>query len=650
MRSASVVLLLGIALACTATNSGGGGGGQRVAAPVFSVPQGAVPAGTVVTLSTTTPGATIAYCTGGLACSPAMVGSTVTIDGSTHVRAVATLQGYMDSPVSEATYVVPDGAPHYIGLNLGWVNSDHPDQIFANLAKHARPWTRAGGDVNAPLGSDGWPTIGDLRLGISEGRGQPRVSGYELRFRGKVTSYSGSASLTLSNSSYDGTWTTADVTITDSPAWIEFRGATRNDGSPGLTDLTLMRPGHDPAVDHFNKQFVAATQPVSMFRAMQAGGPGWDQWGIQGAVGVMGNRDTTWSSRQRPGVGYSYNGPAWEEWVLLANLLDKDVWINVPFHVDADYVRKLGYLLRYGSNGTTGEPYTTVTHDPSSWAVGTTAWYPGLKPGRHVFVEFVNELWLLGYGYPNSDEVRTTAAAELAGTDPHHLDWDGQGDRFRWVAWKTVWMSNLLREAWGSELQSTVRVVLPTQGGSGEWEAANLALQYIDHVWGPGSPWDTIDGMANPRQPVSYYVRTVAGSFYIGWSGQESVTNATTAFQSMNGSLSGPTNENNTVKQRMDWGENRAAQWGVTFSCYEGGTEIVSGVPSDWSSWWWSDPRMRMLLDDQMGYFYSKPHAEVWAHFMFLADGILGTSGLALDYAGLASSQRWLAYRDIAGR
>ncbi len=546
---------------------------------------------------------------------------------------------------AEATHLARSSTGRAVGVNLGWVNGGHPDQIFADVAKHSRPWTMAGGDVLARLGSDGWPAASDVRLGFSEGAGQARTSGYKLRFRGSVTGYAGSSGVTITSSAFDGTWTTADVAVNDTNAWIEFRGARRSDGTAGLTDVSLMRPGHVRTLDHFNKQFASAVGPLAVIRAMQAGGPGYDLWGKGGAVGVMGNRDTTWSSRQRPRVGYAYDGPAWEEWVLLANLLDKDVWICVPYHVDAEYVRKLGYLLRYGSNGLTGEPYRAPTHDPTAWTVGTTDWYPGLEPGRRIYVEYVNELWNVGYGYPSSTEADSAWRAEVRAGDPHHLNWDGKASVDRWVAWKTVWISNLLREAWGTEMQRTVRVALPTQGDWGNWDRADTMLQYIDHVWGSASPWGTIDGMANPRQPVASYVATVAGSFYLHWSGRVAVTDANSAFQSLYGSLNGPTKERNTVKQRIDWGERRAARYGLTFSCYEGGTEIVDGLPPGWQSFWYSDARMTALLTEEMSYFFSKPHAEAWIHFMMLGDG---TFGLSPDYGGVGGA-RWQALLGMAG-
>jgi len=544
------------------------------------------------------------------------------------------------SATAAVTVTAPSGATKYVGVNLGWVNSSQPDQLWANAAKEARPWTLAGGDTLAPLGADGWPTVGNLRLGISEGAGIGVASGYKLRFRGKVTGYSGSSGVTVANSAFDGTYTTADVTLNSAGAWIEFVGATRSDGTPGLTELSLMRPGHGLTTDYWNKTFLANIANISAFRTMSTDGPGLDLWG--GTVGIQGNRDTTWSTRTLPGtVGYCYNGPAWEDWVIFANLTGKDVWINIPFHVDADYVTKLGYLLRYGSDST-GTPYTTQTHDPSTWTPGTTTWYPGLMPGRRIYVEYSNELW---NGGPNGNETISNYNAEIAAGDPHHLNWDGNGSADRWVAWKTVWISNLLRVAWGSGMQSTIRMVFPTQGDWGGWTRANTGLSYVAYAWGATSPWATIDGMTNPKQPVNYYIRTVAGSFYIHWSGQVSVVDATTAFQSMNGSLSGPTSESNYVKQRIDWGEQRAAQYGITFSGYEAGTEITTGLPSGYTSWWYSDARMKQLLKDEMSYFYAKPHAEVYIHFMMLGNG---TFGLSPDYTTASTSVRWGAVNETA--
>ncbi len=113
----------------------------------------------------------------------------------------------------------------------------------------------------------------------------------------------------------------------------------------------------------------------------------------------MGSTETSWSTRQYPGVpGYQDFGTPWEDTVIFANTTGMDVWVNIPIGADNDYVTKVFQLLKYGSNGR--DPYTVQTHDPATWQQGV-GWYPGLLPGRKVYVEFTNELFsYYSYGDP----------------------------------------------------------------------------------------------------------------------------------------------------------------------------------------------------------------------------------------------------------
>jgi hypothetical protein len=78
---------------------------EKVATPTFSPAAGAVDAGTVVTISTTTAGATIYYTTDGTAPTTAsMQGTTVTIDEAKTIKAIAVKANYIDSDVATASY------------------------------------------------------------------------------------------------------------------------------------------------------------------------------------------------------------------------------------------------------------------------------------------------------------------------------------------------------------------------------------------------------------------------------------------------------------------------------------------------------------------------------------------------------------------
>ena len=79
-----------------------------VATPTFSPVAGEVTAGTVVTISTTTEGATIYYTVDGTTPTTASTqGTTVTIDAAKTIKAIAVKAGYKDSEVATAAYTIP---------------------------------------------------------------------------------------------------------------------------------------------------------------------------------------------------------------------------------------------------------------------------------------------------------------------------------------------------------------------------------------------------------------------------------------------------------------------------------------------------------------------------------------------------------------
>ena len=78
------------------------------ATPTFSVAEGAVEAGTVVTISTATDGADIYYSTNGSnpTADSGIKGTSVTIEANTTLKAIAVKAGYKNSPVASAVYTV----------------------------------------------------------------------------------------------------------------------------------------------------------------------------------------------------------------------------------------------------------------------------------------------------------------------------------------------------------------------------------------------------------------------------------------------------------------------------------------------------------------------------------------------------------------
>ena len=81
---------------------------ETVATPTFSPEAGSVASGTVVTISSTTAGATIHYTTDGTEPTPnSTQGNSVTINSTTTVKAIAVKSGMNNSEVATAVYTVP---------------------------------------------------------------------------------------------------------------------------------------------------------------------------------------------------------------------------------------------------------------------------------------------------------------------------------------------------------------------------------------------------------------------------------------------------------------------------------------------------------------------------------------------------------------
>lgn len=106
-----------------------------------------------------------------------------------------------------------------------------------------------------------------------------------------------------------------------------------------------------------------------------------------------------WDNSPMP--GNRATGIAWEYLVALANASDQDLWINLPHLASDDYIDKLGRLLRYGSDGV--EPYNRPQTNPR---------FAPLKPELRVWVEYSNEIWAGGPGFPQGDYARLQGEAQ----------------------------------------------------------------------------------------------------------------------------------------------------------------------------------------------------------------------------------------------
>ena len=300
-------------------------------------------------------------------------------------------------------------AQPYAG-RIGVEITDQPT-AFVDAAKVLRQFQLASNNAPAPIDANGWPTS-DAYTVLFDYRAvpawdppiddpvafQPDMSGtYKLSFNGQatITCQDTSAGATLTHQVYDAAsnTTTADLTIPSGvPYLIElnFSNTIRTPGgatNTGITNLKCIRPGY-PSSQIFATEFLNALAPFSHMRFM-----GWlgTNYGA-GDYGDPGHHIIEWADRALPTDAWmggdtalrpGAHGVPWEYIILLANQVNKDIWINIPVSASgakttdtASYIYQLALLLRDG-NAFTGNR--------------------GLSSNLNIYIEHSNEVWNFGF-------------------------------------------------------------------------------------------------------------------------------------------------------------------------------------------------------------------------------------------------------------
>jgi hypothetical protein len=529
-----------------------------------------------------------------------------------------------------------------LGINTLWANSWYPLVPFANVIYTGRkPSAVNAWDTPVALDVDGNPTA-DFSILVYEGSAMAGFSGiYPLRFRGQAD-ISGFGH-TVSGKSYDAAEniTTADVAIDASVnVGIHFTNTRRlpSDATPtGLTELSLMYPGTAYDVDVVTPHFAIATAPFGILRPMQAQNPR--------------NPLVQWSGRTRPrGVGCANDDPgiAFEYLVLLANGLDKDVWINVPYYFDGDALTKLAQLIEFGTDGDLpytgpfGSAYDAVSnprpaqHAPSTWTPAVIDWYPPLENGLHAYVELSNELWNFAGAYWGN-ELQADAVTEYDAGDPYHygilsgpnpgyLRLGRQGRLHKEMAGR--FLEVVGPSGWGDRY----RMVLASQ--IAWYDMMRGPMTYIATVYGGhqesgvdlGPLVTTEDGQpnafGNPAWPITRYVHYLSGAPYVG--------GATAAEQAV--ALEGE------VKEWIATLAQYCTLYGVQMIAYEGGAEAAAG---------YSDPGLQQVIVDELHYWFSQNADAPFVYFGITDNGGYGLSPTIFDLDG-STWPKWAAIYQLA--
>lgn len=102
-----------------------------------------------------------------------------------------------------------------------------------------------------------------------------------------------------------------------------------------IRNIRVIRPGFE------NTWWTQTFSPLLLEKLAPYGTLRFMDW-----TNTNGQTDVKWSDRIQPtSRTYTKNGVAWEETIHLANILGKNVWINIPHLANADYITQLANLF-----------------------------------------------------------------------------------------------------------------------------------------------------------------------------------------------------------------------------------------------------------------------------------------------------------------
>lgn len=333
---------------------------------------------------------------------------------------------------------VNHGTP--LGINFDAQKDYSVQQTFVDCIKTSRQWETNGAPT--PVDAHGWPT-GDFSVQVFAGLPQGHGT-YSLSCEGRCRiTGAGSGPVTVSNVSFDGTTTRAQVTLgpTTHPSGLSLLRLNFTQTSGGVKNLKVIRPGYPADTTQvFTDLFLDKLEPFTVIRDVH-----WSQ--------VIRTTVSRWEQRPRfeDAQQSSPKGVCYEYLIDLANESGKDLWICLPDQADDEFVRQLGHLLK-----------------------------ERLHPDRKVWIELSDEIW--NPEYPATHRYLAAAQQEVGPLNSYGQETDRFSLMYRLVARRTIQISDILATVFPGEMLTRIRPVMPGQFGD-TYHMAN-ALAWAQEQYG----------------------------------------------------------------------------------------------------------------------------------------------------------------------
>ncbi len=453
-----------------------------------------------------------------------------------------------------------------IGINLTAVEDYSTELVFTNAFSQSREWTPFNADgsggwssgINIPLRADGYP----LEIPFNDGVNPPQAvralmlwdipNAFPLGNYRLIVQGSGVVSLSFGAS---GTYNCPIDTLVpvSGSVSLEIRSSLASDP---IRNIQFIYPDYVNAYQQhfFREDFLDFLKDFQCIRFMD--------W-LRTNNSVVAD----WSDRT-PENYYTQaksTGVAWEHLVSLANLVQKDIWINIPHRATDAYIQQLASFLN--------------TH---------------LDANLKIYVEYSNEVWN-GIFTQNAEAASAAQNAGYTG-QPWELAW-------KYTAKRSADIFKILEDVFVDD--SRLIKVIPTQAGNSY--VAGQIVSYFEDV------------LYNPHQ-VKADALAIA-PYFDGGTGDKIMNHNLLATIDINGVLDTLENDLPSAFQFMHDNLTIANQHQLDLICYEGGQHLVA-------SWMYSNndsltdlltganrhPRMGDLYCQYFDYWYEN-FGGMFAHF-----------------------------------
>lgn len=335
---------------------------------------------------------------------------------------------------------------HPIGINISDINDYSTEFVFTDAMKQSREWISYNEDgtgpwntnLEVPLQPNGYPT----QIPYSDGINLPQKvrtlmlwdlpndafpsGNYRL-----IVSGSGTVRLKFGATGVFNTPIDTLIFVNNGVA-LEIEYSDVNDP---INKVQFIRPEYINTFQTktFTDEFVNFLSEFDCIRYM-----GW--------LRTNGSNVENWEQRSTPDyyTQATKNGVAWEYIIELSNLVQKDLWINIPHKADDNYMMQLALMLMSGLNS-------------------------DLK----IYLEFSNEVW--NSAFPQHQE--TALLAE-------NLGYTGQ-------EWERAWKYTAKRSAdlfytFNNVFTDEERLIkiIPSQAAN-SWLSNQLVTYFIDPIYNP---------------------------------------------------------------------------------------------------------------------------------------------------------------------